>query len=68
MRHFKAAEYQALTLLTSAAYKTRKIVLGQFLANFGTLAREILERHTHPEERSSPENGDTLQDCNRLGV
>lgn len=34
VRHFKASEYQALTLLTSAAYKSRKIVLGQFLANF----------------------------------
>ena len=37
-------------------------MLGQFLANFETLAREILERHTHPEERpSGPEGSENQQ-------
>ena len=43
-------------------------MLGQFLANFGTLAREILERHTHPEERPGREGNNQQVTLRLLGI
>jgi len=69
VRHFKASEYQALTLLASAAYKSRKNVLGQFLASFWVVAPHCGLTRQSRQRRSSvivvpaPEANHLAQRC-----